>query len=226
MIQDILPRYQEIADGVKTAFTVPFDTLSSDYIVVYVDEVKQNSGYSLNNKTVNFSTAPSNKSLVTILRILPIEWTNETYGSISPQTISSILTKIVAQIQTLKEECSRAVKTNPYDKEDGRSISESFLSDFREAQDILEQFKKLSEDLTELKEEIDAYIEDASGEIVDYINNMVSDKIGEYNQNAATKTNELNTRAAYLESVADKTEFVYNNRERIAYFKTWPSTRL
>ena len=156
MIQDILPRYQEIADGVKTAFTVPFDTLSSQYIIVYVDKTRQTNNYSLSNKTVTFSTAPSENSLVTILRILPIEWTDSNYGALNPETISNILTQIVAQIQTLKEECSRAVKTNPYDRDDGTSIAESFLSDFREAQDILEQFQQLSEDLTELKQDIDA----------------------------------------------------------------------
>lgn len=226
MIQDILPRYQEVADGVKTAFTVPFDTLDSRYIIVYIDSTRQTSNYSLNNKTVTFTTAPRENALVTIQRILPIEWTNSNYGSLNPEAISGILTQIVAQIQTMKEECSRAVKTNPYDKEDGTSASETFLADFREAQDILEEFKQLSDDLAAMKAEIDEYIEDASSEIIAYINDMVSDSIAEYNLNAAEKTAILNQRSAYLISVADETEYVYNNKDKIAFFKNWPANRL
>ena len=55
---------------------------------------------------------------------------------------------------------------------------------------------------------------------------MVSDKIGEYNQNATEKTNALNERVTYLEEVATDAEFVYDNREKIAFCKEWPNNRL
>lgn len=228
MIEDILPRYQEKADGSKVNFTVPFDILNQNYIIVYADDSRLTSGYTVNvgTKTITFATAPEEDTLVTVLRVVPLSWTDDNYGAINSDVISAIITQLVAQVQTLKEEVSRSVKTNPYDEEDGGSMSENFIREMRESLDILEQFKQLAEDLSGMKAEIDQYIEDASEVIVAYINNMVSDSIAEYNQNAAAKTLDLETRASYLESVADETEYVYNNRGRIAYFKQWPSDRL
>lgn len=226
MIQDILPRYQETADGVKTAFTVPFDVLSPDYVIVYKDDSRQTSGYTIAGNVITFANPPVENTLVTIQRIVPIEWNNSNIGALSLETFNNIITQIVAEIQTVKEEVSRSVKTNPYEEDDGGSLSEYFIEQMRDALDILEQFQNLATSLAGLKAEIDQYIADASSVIVAYINNMVSDAIGEYNQNATSKINELNTRAAYLSGVADKTEFVYNNRERIAYFSAWPANRL
>lgn len=227
MIQDILPRYQERADGTKTAFTVPFDTLSPEYIIAYKDTTRLTaSDFTVSGNVVTFNQAPTANQLVTILRVLPIEWTSSSFGALNPEAIVEILSRIVAQIQTLKEEVSRSVKTRPYDEENGESLSDYFLGQMQQSIDVLEQFQQLSEDLTALKTEVDQYIEDASDTIVAYINNMTSDKIAEYNQNAIAKTNTLEQRASYLSGVADKTEYIYNNRERIAFFNDWPSNRL
>lgn len=158
MIQDILPRYQETANGSKKAFVVPFDTLDSNYIIVYLDSNRQNSGYTVAGNTITFATAPANNTLVTIQRVLPIEWTSNNIGALNLESLGNILTQIVAQIQTIKEEVKRAVKTNPYDEDDGGSMSEDFLSQLREAEDILDEFKRTAEDLMAAKEEIDAFI--------------------------------------------------------------------
>lgn len=226
MIQDILPRYQETADGSKKTFTVPFDVLGENYVIVYKNDSKQTSGYSLSGNTITFTTAPANNTLITIQRVVPVEWTSNNYGALSPETLGNILTRIVAEIQTVKEEVDRAPKTEVYDQENGSSISAYFFSQMRQAVDILEQFKALAESLEELKDEVDSYIETASSSTITYINNMVSDKIGEYNQNATEKTNALNERVTYLEEVATDAEFVYDNREKIAFCKEWPNNRL
>lgn len=192
MIQDILPRYQETANGSKTTFVVPFDTLSSNYIIVYLDSNRQNSGYTVTGNTITFATAPANNTLVTIQRVLPIEWTSNNLSSLSVETLGNILTQIVAQIQTIKEEVKRAVKTNPYDEDDGGSMSEDFLNQLREAEDILDEFKRTAEDLVAAKEEIDAFI----------------------------------AAVADLEGIVEEIKYIYNNRERTAYFDLWPAGRL
>ena len=191
MIQDILPRYQETADGIKTEFTPPFDLLDSDYIIVYVNDTRLSTGYSVVSNKIVFTTAPVADSLVTIQRVLPIEWTNENYGSIDKEVFSNILTNLVAQMQTLKEAVDRAVKTEPYDRDDGGSMSEDFIRQMREALDILDEIERLTPSLVALKNEIDTYIEDASDAVVAYINNLTSDDIAEFSQLADQKLAQL-----------------------------------
>lgn len=191
MIQDILPRYQETADGIKVEFTVPFDIISSTYIIVYVNDVRQTTGYSVVSNKIVFTSAPIADSLITIQRVLPIEWTNENYGSMDKEVFSNILTNIVAQMQTLKEEVDRAVKTEPYDRDDGGSMSEDFINQMRDALDILNEIERLTPSLVALKSEIDTYIEDASDSIIAYINNMTSDRIAEFSQLADQKLEQL-----------------------------------
>lgn len=226
MIEDILPRYQEIADGEKTAFTVPFDVLDNNFIIVYQNDNKQTSGYTISEKTVTFTTAPIKDTLITIQRVVPIDWTFDSYGALNSETLGNIITRIVAEIQTIKEESSRAFKTRAYDAETGESQADAFIKQMREALDILEQFQELADTLADMKAEIDQYIDEASTTVTNYINSMTSDKIAEFTQLADSKTRALEEKTEYLESIAEDTEYIYNHKDSIAFFKEWPSSRI
>lgn len=226
MIEDILPRYQEITDGEKTAFTVPFDVLDSNFIIVYQNDNKQTSGYTISEKTITFTTAPIKDTLITIQRVVPTDWTFDSYGALNSETLGNIITRIVAEIQTIKEESSRAFKTRVYDRETGESQADAFIKQMREALDILEQFQELADTLADMKAEIDQYIEEASAVVTEYINNIASDKIAEFTQLADSKTQTLEEKTAYLESIAEDTEYIYNHKDSIAFFKEWPSSRI
>jgi hypothetical protein len=66
-------------DGSQTSFSITFDYLSETVvtgaspagILVYLDEVKQTSGYTINTTTVDFSVAPGSGVAVLILRSTP-----------------------------------------------------------------------------------------------------------------------------------------------------------
>ena len=66
-------------DGSQTSFSITFDYLSEtvvtgaspEGILVYLDEVKQTSGYTINTTTVDFSVAPGSGVAVLILRSTP-----------------------------------------------------------------------------------------------------------------------------------------------------------
>lgn len=136
MIADILPRYQEVANGSKKAFTYTFDTIDSSYINVYLGTTRQTSGFSISGKTVTFTTAPASSTVVTIVRVIPTDWEQEVLGAVNKDSLNKIFTNIIAKMQTLKEELSRAVKTDVTDTETG---SAHFLSMLSDAMDSLGQ---------------------------------------------------------------------------------------
>ena len=195
MIQDILPRYQTTADGAQTSFTVPFDVIDSSYINVYLGSEKQTAGYTISNKTITFSSAPAENTVVTIVRVVPSSWTREDYGSIGQDTLSNICTQLVAEIQTLKEEISRSVKSPVYSTENGESLSENLLTYLADAVDSLELAKtKLVEVTTAGQEALTAISREKTSSI-STINSTASDRIGEYNTNATSKTASFNSNA-------------------------------
>ena len=140
-IEDILPRYQEIANGTKTDFTVSFELIENQFVSVYLGTEKQSSGYSidLTNKKIVFDSAPDSGKLVTIVRAVPASWESNLHGALNSEGINQLFTHIMASIQTVKEEVSRAVKSNIYDNVDGGQLSEFFLKQLVDAQDILDR---------------------------------------------------------------------------------------
>lgn len=187
MIQDILPRYQIIADGSTTAFTVPFDIIDQQYLNVYLGSTKQTTGYSVSGKTIIFSTAPEANTRVTIVRVIPVSWENDNYGVISKDSISEICSFLVAKMQTLEEGISRAIKSNIYDDSAGED-TEEFLSLLQQALDTLAQAQVVATQVI------------ASGNTaITNINTAKNSAISDFNSNATTKTSDYNTNAATKE---------------------------
>lgn len=184
MIADILPRYQEVANGTKKAFTVPFDILDSSYINVYLGSTKQTSGFSINvsGKKVTFTTAPSSSTVVTIVRVIPTSWEQEVLGAVNAETLNNIFTVLIAKMQTLEEGLNRAIKTDVTDTETG---STHFLELLSDAIDSLGQAN------TKL-----AQVQSSATQALSDISDAETTALSNFNSNATSKTNTFNTNAS------------------------------
>ena len=113
--------------------------MDNRFVSVYVGSEKLNSGYNVDieNRKIIFDSAPANGELVTIVRVVPVTWESKLHGALNSEGINSILTHIIASVQTVKEEVSRAIKSNIYDPYDGGQASKFFLEQLIDAQDIL-----------------------------------------------------------------------------------------
>lgn len=142
-IQDILPRLQEIADGNKTAFVADFPLLDQNFVLVYLNDSKSESGFSVDsgNNTVTFDTAPESGTIVTIVRAVPTSWedTGNSRGAMDKDAFDRIFTFLVCKMQTLKEELSRCLKTPIYSDKSGEQLSEFFLTQLTDALDVLDR---------------------------------------------------------------------------------------
>jgi hypothetical protein len=194
MIADILPRYQEIADGTKTLFTFSFDPLDSAYVYVYLDR-KETTDYTLSveNRTVTFSSAPAKTTKVTVLRAVPIDWDDDFHGAVNKDALNNLLTQMTAKIQTVEEEVSRAVKVNVWDS----SVdSEEILQQLQEAQDILAQSQTVLTNFEEISQSaITNYNTNASTKTSNF-NDNAEIKTTAFNDNAESKTDTFNDNAA------------------------------
>lgn len=189
MIEDILPRYQEVATGNKTAFTVPFETIDSSYINVYLNSTKQTTGYTVSGKTITFGTAPTSSTVVTIVRVIPISWEHTVLGAIDQNSLNKIFTDIIAKMQTLEEGLNRAIKTDVTDTESG---SDYFLSLLADAMDSLAQAQ------TKLTQ-----VQSAATQALSDISTAKTTAISDFNTNASTKTTDFNTNAAAKQALVD-----------------------
>ena len=171
MIQDILPRYQEVANGSKTVFTFPFDVLRNEFIEVYVDSAKVTSGWTLSasNKTVTFGVAPVAGKVITIYRNIPVEWVTN-LGTASSASIGEAITYLVAQIQTIKEGLSRAIQTRIIDTDKGEDISDDYINSLGQATSLYGQCELL---LSQIQSE-GADIEALYLEFLGRMNNLIS----------------------------------------------------
>lgn len=181
MIADILPRYQEVANGTKKAFTVPFDILDSSYINVYLGSTKQTSGFSINvsGKKVTFTTPPSSSTVVTIVRVIPTSWEQEVLGAVNAETLNNIFTVLIAKMQTLEEGLNRAIKTDVTDTETG---STHFLELLEDAIDSLSQAN------TKL-----AQVQSSATQALSDISDAETTALSNFNSNATSKTNTFNS---------------------------------
>ena len=151
MIQDILPRYQEVANGSKKAFIFPFDVLKDEFIEVYVDSDKVTSGWTLSasQKKIIFETEPASGKVITIYRNIPVEWL-KSIGTASSVSIDEAVTYLVAQIQTIKEGLSRAIQTRIIDTDKGSDVSDEYLNTLGQATALYGQCEVL---LAQIREE-------------------------------------------------------------------------
>lgn len=184
MIADILPRYQEVANGTKKAFTVPFDILDSSYINVYLGSTKQTSGFSINvsGKKVTFTTAPASSTVVTIVRVIPTDWEQEVLGAVNAKTLNNIFTVLIAKMQTLEEGLNRAIKTDVTDTETGSTHFLELLSD------AIDSLGQANTKLAQVQSSATQALSDISGAETTALSN--------FNSNATSKTNTFNTNAS------------------------------
>lgn len=144
-IEDILPRLQEIANGEKTVFSADFSFISSEFVLVYLGEEKQTSGYTVDvtANTVTFATPPATNTIVTIVRAVPLNWevsdSGNNRGAMDKDAFDRVFSLLVGKMQTLKEELSRCVKTPISSDKNGEQVSEFFLTQLADALTVLSQ---------------------------------------------------------------------------------------
>lgn len=144
-IEDILPRLQEIANGEKTVFSADFSFISSEFVLVYLGEEKQTSGYTVDvtANTVTFATPPATNTVVTIVRAVPLNWevsdSGNNRGAMDKDAFDRVFSLLVGKMQTLKEELSRCVKTPISSDKNGEQVSEFFLAQLADALTVLSQ---------------------------------------------------------------------------------------
>lgn len=144
-IEDILPRLQEIANGEKTVFSADFSFISSEFVLVYLGEEKQTSGYTVDvtANTVTFATPPASNTVVTIVRAVPLNWevsdSGDNRGAMDKDAFDRVFSLLVSKMQTLKEELSRCVKTPISLDKNGEQVSEFFLAQLADALTVLSQ---------------------------------------------------------------------------------------
>lgn len=205
-IEDILPRYQEIADGNKSEYTVAFDLIDTKFVNVYLGLDKQSSGFNIDveNKKIIFDSAPSSGLLVTIVRAVPVSWESTLHGAINSEGINNLLTRIVASIQTVKEEVSRAVKSNVYDQNDGGQLSEFFLKQLTDAQDILDRSENtlglLNTSVQNALSSIESAKDSAIASIEDLVTSAEESEANAKTSETNAKTSETNAKASEVKA--------------------------
>lgn len=106
-----------ITNGVTTAFTYDFPCDNSDELKVYLDNIEQVSGYTVNltSKTVTFTSAPASGQDGVIARFTQVTQQvdySRTSNSVNLSALGAQLDEIVYRIQELDRDITRAIKVN------------------------------------------------------------------------------------------------------------------
>ncbi|MBR9970805.1 hypothetical protein [Magnetospirillum sulfuroxidans] len=117
-INDVTPRIIYTANGTQAAFTYPFAIFKAADLEVYLDGVKQVSGFTVagagssSGGTATFAAAPAAAVQVTLRRQIAIARTSDYQadGIIRAKTLNDELDYQVAAIQQVAEDASRAIK--------------------------------------------------------------------------------------------------------------------
>lgn len=120
-INDVQPRIHYVADGVQSAFSFPFAIFRDTDLEVWLDDVKQTSGYSVSGAgittggTAILAAPPAPGVGVTLRRRLALARTTDYQadGLIRAKTLNDELDFQVAAVQQVAEELGRAVKRSP-----------------------------------------------------------------------------------------------------------------
>jgi len=123
VIGDVRPRIQVIANGTQTSFIFPFPIFKEDDLEVFLDDVRQTSGFSVSGVgqstggNVVFTSPPVNNSQVTLRRYLRIERTSDFSegGAFHASVINQELDYIVAVAQQNAQDIERSVTLDPTD---------------------------------------------------------------------------------------------------------------
>ena len=105
-------------NGLQSQFPFSFQTLDAAHVSVYVDEVKQDSGYEVtlledgSGGTVAFANPPMAGAIVTILREVPVTQLTDIQNNTAflPETLETMADKLTMICQQLTESVSRCVR--------------------------------------------------------------------------------------------------------------------
>lgn len=117
-IGDIAPRIQYTGDGTQAQFTYPFPIFAAADMEVYLDQAKQETGFTVNGAgtsaggDVTFDTAPASGIVVTLRRRLAIQRTSDFQesGEFRSKVINDELDYLTAALQQVSDDGDRALK--------------------------------------------------------------------------------------------------------------------
>ena len=187
MIEDILPRKTVIADGVLTEVAFDFEVVNADYIKVYLNGVLQNSGWSLSDNKIIFTSAPSANTTITVIRDLPVNYISpiKARGALTSDKIDEHLSEMTAKVQTLSEKISR-VPTYPVDTLlTGEQITEDFLEKFQKSSDNLASISEAKDEVVTAKVDGIKALNDETARLTAQVANAIDGKV-DTAENAAT----------------------------------------
>lgn len=187
MIEDILPRKTVIADGVLTEVAFDFEVVNADYIKVYLNGVLQNSGWSLSDNKIIFTSAPSANTTITVIRDLPVNYISpiKSRGALTSDKIDEHLSEMTAKVQTLSEKISR-VPTYPVDTLlTGEQITEDFLEKFQKSSDNLASISGAKDEVVTAKVDGIKALNDETARLTAQVANAIDGKV-DIAENAAT----------------------------------------
>lgn len=187
MIEDILPRKTVIADGVLTEVAFDFEVVNADYIKVYLNGVLQNSGWSLSDNKIIFTSAPSANTTITVIRDLPVNYISpiKSRGALTSDKIDEHLSEMTAKVQTLSEKISR-VPTYPVDTLlTGEQITEDFLEKFQKSSDNLASISEAKDEVVTAKVDGIKALNDETARLTAQVANAIDGKV-DTAENAAT----------------------------------------
>lgn len=120
-INDVSPRVQYVADGVQLAFTYPFAVFAIADLEVWLDDMRQTTGFTLSGVGVShggsvlFGAPPAAGTWVTLRRRLALARTTDFQadGVIRAKTLNDELDYQIAALQQVAEEVARSPRRSP-----------------------------------------------------------------------------------------------------------------
>jgi hypothetical protein len=123
VIGDVAPRVQYVASGAQVAFTYPFPIFKPSDIEVFLDGLRQVSGFTVTGAgqsaggTVTFATAPPAGAVVTLRRRLALQRVSDFQenGELRARVLNDELDYQVAALQQVADDLGRALQYDPTD---------------------------------------------------------------------------------------------------------------
>ncbi len=196
-INDVSPRIRYRADGTQTAFTFPFAIFKQSDMEVYLDDVLQNSGYSIsgvaetNGGSVIFTQAPANNTVITLYRNLPIDRQSDFQdgGAFRAQVINDELDYQVALVQQMNEKFDRCLSVGITDDNDIEGLIPRIFA----AENVCSMVGDKAEEMIAIGEQTAAQLAILSGQI-----ESIDDRFTAVNTGLADKLNQDFSNFAYV----------------------------
>ena len=123
-IGDITPRIQYTGDGAQTLFTYPFPIFQAADMEIFLDDVKQATGFTVNGAgqsaggDATFDAAPANGVVVTLRRRLAIQRTSDFQesGEFRSKVINDELDYLTAALQQVSDDGDRTLRLGATDQ--------------------------------------------------------------------------------------------------------------